>query len=196
MNTKPLAVTAKAIAAVAFVAVLFIIGGKGMGTVPWKPPAAPVSYSTEDNDLTLQVVLLPDSRAIIWHEGGNTDFSEGSLVRFSGYVGWHYFSRFWSVNSNGGDIGPSLFGLRFLPEGTIPAALDTEVLAHFARGNGQQTLPNTGDKVSTQTVLISDDALVFQGLMLDKDDVTAKELQDDIDTMLGLLTKKGQEPKA
>lgn len=158
-----------------------------MVTVPWQPPAEPTSYSAfGDDGRSFQVVLLPDSRAIIWYAEDKTNFMEGNLVRLSGYRGTHYFWRLWNVDSNDGAFGPSLLGLRYFEAGT-PFILETEVLAHFIGGNQKPSLPNKGERVKQLNVLISDDTIRFQDMWLEKDETAPSELEGDIDIMVDLL---------
>lgn len=171
-----------------FVLAVIIIGIKSEIIVPWKSPTAPVSYSVfGDDGRSMQVVLLPDNRAIVWYEDDKHDYAEGNMVQWRGYVGTHYIWRIWNIGDNDSTFGPSIFGIRIYPEGITPVVLDTEVLAHYVSGSETQTLPNKGDRIRQQTLLFGGDAMRFQEMWLEKDDTNRVELDEDISNMLALL---------
>jgi hypothetical protein len=167
---------------------LIMIGFKSAFIVPWKPPTTPVSYSVfGDDGRSMQVVLLPDNRAIVWYDDDKHDYAEGVLVQWHGYVGTHYIWRIWNIGDNNNTFAPGIFGVRIYPDGTTPVVLDTEVLAHYVDGSEPQVLPNKGDRIRKQTVLFRSDAMHFQDMWLWKDDTSKTELDEDISNMLALL---------
>ncbi|HEU0220366.1 MAG TPA: hypothetical protein VFQ98_06140 [Gallionella sp.] len=171
-----------------FVLAIIGIGIKSQIIVPWKSPNSPVSYSVfGDDGRSMQVVLLPDNRAIVWYDDDKHDYAEGNLVQWRGYVGTHYIWRIWNIGDNDSTFGPGIFGIRIYPEGVTPVVLDTEVLAHYIGGSEAQVLPNKGDRIRQQTVLIGGDTIRFQEMWLEKDDTSKAELDDDVANMLALL---------
>lgn len=171
-----------------FVLAIIIIGIKSEIIVPWKSPTTPVSYFVfGDDGRSMQVVLLPDSRAIVWYDDDKHDYAEGNLVQWRGYVGTHYIWRIWNVGDNDSTFGPGIFGVRIYPAGVTPVVLDTEVLAHYVGGSETQSLPNKGDRIRRQTVLFGGDAMRFQDMWLKKDNVSKVKLEEAIFNRLVLL---------
>jgi len=164
------------------------IGIKSEIITPWKSPTTSVSYSMfGDDGRSMQVVLLPDNRAIVWYDDDKHDYAEGILVQWRGYVGTHYIWRIWNIADNDSTFGPSIFGVRIYPDGTTPVVLDSEVMSHYVDGSETQVLPNKGDSIRKQTVLFGDGAIRFQDMWLEKDDRSKPELDEDISNMLSLL---------
>jgi hypothetical protein len=193
--SKILVWTGEAVAGV-FVLVIFLIGIKSAIVVPWKSPTTPVSYSLFGQDgRSLQVVLLPENRAIVWYYDDKHNFDEGNLVQWRGYIGTHYIWRIWNIADNDSSFGPSLFGVRMYPEGVTPVVLDTEVLAHYVDGSEPPTLPNKGDRIRQQTLLFGSDAIRFQDMWLARDDVSKAELDESISNSMEQLEPKKTGPK-
>lgn len=177
----------KAITGIVVLAII-IIGIKSEIIVPWKSATTSVSYSVfGDDGRSMQVVLLPDNRAIVWYDDDKHDYAEGNLVQWHGYVGTHYIWRIWNIGDNDSTFGPSIFGVRIYPDGTTPVVLNTEVLAHYVGGSETQVLPNKGDRIRKQTVLFGGDTMRFQDMWLEKDDISKAELDEDISNMLTRL---------
>ena len=171
-----------------FVLAVIAISIKSEIIVPWRSPITPESYSVFGNDgHSMQVVLLPDNRAIVWYDDNKHDYAEGNLVQWHGYIGTHYVWRIWNIGDNDSTFGPGVFGIRIYPDAVTPVVLDTEVLAHYVGGSETQVLPNKGDRIRRQTALFRRDAIRFQEMWLERDDTSKAELDDDISTMLALL---------
>ncbi len=171
-----------------FVLVIIIIGIKSEIVTPWQSPTTPVSYSVfGDDGRSMEVVLLPENIAIIWYDDDKNNYAEGNLVQWKGYLGTHYIWRIWNVSDNDTSFGLSLFGVRMYPDGVTPAVLDTEVLAHYISGSEKTVLPNKNDRIRQQTILFGANAIRFQDMWMEKDDVNNLQLEEDIDNMKALL---------
>lgn len=186
---------AKIVVGILIIAII-LLGMKGQIIIPWSSPALPVSYSIFGKDgRSMQVILLPENKVLVWYYDEHHDYTEGTLVRWHGYVGTHYFLRIWNIGDPEEMFGQGVLGIRIYPEGIKPVVLDTEVLKHYIHGAMTPTLPSRGDRIRQQTVLFGSDVIRFQDMWLQKDDESKKELDEDISGMLTLLDSARKEKK-
>lgn len=170
-----------------FIIAIVIIFIKSQFITPWKSPDKPTSYYKSWSDgRSIQIVILPGNKVIIWMYDQKENKSEASLLKWTGYVGTHYVGRIWNIDDNDNSFGPSMLGIRLYPEGVKPVVIDTEVINTVVDKNIKSAFPLKGDRIRQQTILFSDNAIRFQDVWLDKE-VDDEEMQSEIDGLIDMV---------
>lgn len=134
---------------------------KGCVVTVWRAPEQAIHYAVVGADRrTLEITVFPDHEVILWYTDPSRQYLEGTLQKWKGSEGTHYFGRLWHIEGPG-----TTFGYRFYPAGLTPVMMEQTTLKTFRSSAGHSTFPEEGER-GHSVLLFSEDSLVFGGMTL------------------------------
>jgi hypothetical protein len=156
--------------------VIAFFGLKSCIVTVWTSPKEATSYSVVGTDgRTLSLIFLPKRETVFVYSPDRGRSIEANLSEMKGTYGTHYFWRLWSVEGPGQMGG--LLGYRLYPDGFRPVMMESTVKRKFMHGSHKPVLPEQGARTHP-VILFSDDAIEFEGMVLEKHPTDSKLLAD------------------